>query len=57
MLYFDRAMSAATLGAGDQSAPIINASAGDPTFPVLTLLVPVRRWSDGTSATAVAASH
>ena len=56
MFYFDRAFRAATWGAGAGGAPVIDASAGDPDFPVLTLLVPVRRWSDGTMA-APAASH
>jgi len=52
MLYFDRSLPASTWGAGDGSAPtpVIDATAADPTSPVLTLLVPVRRWSDGTLA-------
>lgn len=50
MLYFDRTLPAATWGAGDGTEPIIDATTTDPTSPVLTLLVPVRRWSDGTLA-------
>ncbi len=53
MFFFDRSLPASSLGAGDMTAPVINASAGDPTFPVLTLLVPVPRWSDGSSAPAM----
>jgi hypothetical protein len=50
MFYFDRSQPATAWGAGDISAPIIDGSAGDPSAPVLTLLIPVRRWSDGTTA-------
>ena len=50
MFYYDGAMPASTWGAGGMSAPVINGSAGDPHSPVLTLLVPVRQWSDGTPA-------
>jgi hypothetical protein len=50
MLYFDRSLPASTWGAGDGTEPIIDATTTDPTSPVLTLLVPVRRWSDGTLA-------
>ena len=50
MFYFDRSMSASEWGAGGMSAPVINGSADDPSSPVLTLLVPVRQWSDGTTA-------
>lgn len=50
MLFYPGSMSAAALGAGEESPTIINGSAGDPTSPVLTLLIPVRRWSDGTLA-------
>jgi hypothetical protein len=51
MFYFDRSATPAW-GAGGMTAPVINASAGDPAFPVLTLLVPVPQWSDGTTAPA-----
>jgi hypothetical protein len=55
MFYFDRALPAAVWGAeGDPTAPVIDGSAGEPDSPVLTLLIPVRQWSDGTSALATA---
>lgn len=50
MFYHDRSLPAAAWGAGDMSAPVINATAGDAASPVLTLLVPVPQWSDGTPA-------
>ena len=50
MFYYDGAMPASIWGAGGPSAPVINGSASDPHSPVLTLLVPVRQWSDGTPA-------
>jgi hypothetical protein len=50
MFYFDKSVSASAWGAGAFSAPIINASAGDPSAPILTLFIPVRQWSDGTPA-------
>ena len=50
MFFYDKALSPATWGAGDQTAPVINGSAGDPHAPVLTLFIPVRRWSDGAPA-------
>lgn len=50
MFYYDGAMPASTWGAGGMSAPVINGSAGDPHSPVLTLFIPVPRWSDGTPA-------
>lgn len=56
MLFFDRAFPPAAWGAGDGTAPVIDGSASDPTLPVLTLLIPVRRWADGTSAVATS-SH
>jgi hypothetical protein len=56
MFYFDRSALAPAWGAGGMSAPVINASVGDPAFPVLTLLVPVPQWSDGTTA-PVTGSH
>jgi hypothetical protein len=37
-------------GAGGMTSPVIDGSQGDPTSPVLTLLIPVRQWSDGTPA-------
>jgi hypothetical protein len=50
MFFYDRALPAATWGAGDMSAPIINASFGTPNSPVQTLFIPVRQWSNGTPA-------
>ncbi len=50
MFYYDRALKAAMFGAGGMTAPIIDASAGDPDAPVQVLYIPVRTWSDGTPA-------
>ncbi|MGH7582779.1 MAG: hypothetical protein ACREL5_06095 [Gemmatimonadales bacterium] len=50
MFYYDRSLPASALGAGGFAAPVIDATAGDTTAPVQTFLIPVRRWSDGTSA-------
>jgi hypothetical protein len=50
MFYYDRSMPAAAWGAGGFTAPIIDGSVGDPHSPVVTLLIPVPRWSDGTPA-------
>lgn len=52
MLYFDGATPASAWGAGGFTSPVIDASAGHPNEAVLTLLVPVPRWSDGTPAPA-----
>ncbi|MGH7592692.1 MAG: hypothetical protein ACRELE_02415 [Gemmatimonadales bacterium] len=54
MFYYDRSLPASTWGAGGFSATVIDGSAGDAASPVLTLLVPVRRWSDGSMATPAA---
>jgi hypothetical protein len=56
MFYYDKVLSGSTFGAAGMTAPIINASAGDPHAPVLTIFVPVRQWSDG-SAAMTTASH
>ncbi len=56
MFYFARSIPTSTWGIGIAGAPTIDASASDPTYPVTTLLVPVRTWSDGTSAMPTA-SH
>jgi hypothetical protein len=56
MFFYDKALSGSTFGAAGMTAPIINASAGDPRAPVLTIFVPVRQWSDG-SAAMTTASH
>lgn len=50
MFYYDRSAPASTFGAGGFTAPIIDGSVGDPNSPVLTLLIPVRQWSNGTPA-------
>jgi hypothetical protein len=50
MFYYDRSLPAATWGAGDMSAPIIDASVGTPHSPVQTVFIPVRQWSNGTPA-------
>jgi hypothetical protein len=42
-------------GVGGDPNTIIDGSASDPDDPVLTLLIPVRRWSDGTLALPAAA--
>jgi hypothetical protein len=49
MFYFDKSQPAAWGGAG-MTAPVIDASVGDPYSPVQTLLVPVRQWSNGKPA-------
>jgi hypothetical protein len=36
------------------TAPIIDASAGDPTGPMQVLYIPTRTWSDGTPAVHIA---
>ena len=50
MFYYDRALKGTTFGAAGFSAPIIDASAGDPNAPIQTVLIPTRTWSDGTLA-------
>lgn len=50
MFYFDRSLPPSAWGIGDGNAAMIDGTASDPTSPVLTLIVPVRRWSDGTNA-------
>jgi len=49
MFFYDKSTPAAAWGAGGFSDAIIDASIGDPS-PVLTLLIPVQQWSDGTPA-------
>lgn len=53
MFYFDRSLPPAAWGAGGYTNTVIDGSAGDPHSPVFTLLIPVRRWSDGTPALPV----
>jgi hypothetical protein len=56
MFFYDKSMRGSAFGAGGMTAPVIDASAGDRNAPVLTLLVPVRQWSDGSAAPPMA-SH
>ncbi len=48
MFYHDRSLPAAAWGAGGMTSPIFTGAGGEPDAPVLTLLIPVRQWSDGT---------
>src|SRR5579859_4122023 len=48
MFYYDRSITAGTVGAGGFTAPVIDAVAGDPNAPVQVFYIPVRNWSDGT---------
>jgi len=48
MFYYDRALSGTTFGAGGMTAPIIDASAGDPNAPLQVIYIPTHTWSDGT---------
>jgi hypothetical protein len=57
MVYFEKSTPAAVWGAGDGAGPVIDGSGGDPHSPVLTYFIPVRRWSDGTSALGEGAHH
>lgn len=50
MFYYDRALKGTTFGAGGFSAPIIDATAGEPNSPIQVIYIPVRTWSDGTVA-------
>jgi len=50
MLYFDRALKGTTFGAGGFTAPVIDATAGDPNSPMQVIYIPTRTWSDGTLA-------
>jgi hypothetical protein len=50
MFFYDRSVPAAAWGVGGSTNTVIDGSAGHPESPILTLLVPVRRWSDGTTA-------
>jgi hypothetical protein len=50
MFYYDKSLPGAAYGAGGMTSPVIDGSIGDPSSPVLVLLVPVRQWSDGTLA-------
>ena len=50
MFYFDRALKGTTFGAGGFTAPVIDATAGDPNSPMQVIYIPTRTWSDGTPA-------
>lgn len=50
MFYFDPGMSSASFGAGGDPMTIIDGSADDPDASYRTLIIPVRRWSDGKPA-------
>jgi len=50
MFYFDPAISPASFGVGGDPMTIIDGSADDPGAAYITLLIPVRRWSDGKPA-------
>jgi hypothetical protein len=50
MFYYDKSLPSSTWGASGMTSPIIDGSIGDPSSPVLVLLIPVRQWSDGTTA-------
>jgi len=50
MFYFDRALKGTTFGAGGFTSPIIDASGADPNSPMQVIYIPIRTWSDGTSA-------
>ncbi len=49
-LYDQRRTDARAFGAGDPPASPLLIAADDPDTPVMTVLIPVRRWSDGTPA-------
>jgi hypothetical protein len=55
MFYHDRSLPGAVWGAGGMTDPVIDDSGSDPKSPVITLLIPVRRWSDGTPSLSTAA--
>jgi len=50
MFYYAKSMSPSLWGIGDSVKTIINGSAGDPNATYLLLLIPVRRWADGSTA-------
>jgi hypothetical protein len=55
MFYFDRALKGPTFGAGGFTAPVIDATAGDPNSAMQVIYIPTRTWSDGTPAMHAAA--
>lgn len=50
MFFYDTSIPASMLGAADQGSPIIDGSPAVSHAPFVTALIPVRQWSDGSSA-------
>ena len=50
MFFYDRSVASASFGVDGVASTIIDGSAGDPDAPYITMLIPVRRWADGTLA-------
>lgn len=50
MFYYDKSAPASTFGAAGFNAPIIDGSSSDKDSRAITILIPVRQWSDGTTA-------
>ena len=49
MFYYERSSQPASrFGGAGMDAPIIDGSVGEPRYPITTILIPVRQWSDGT---------
>lgn len=49
MFYYERSTQPASrFGGAGMDAPVIDASQGEPAYPITTILIPVRQWSDGT---------
>ncbi len=47
MFWYDKKQPAAAWGLGDANNTLIDGTATEPDSPVLLVLIPVRRWSDG----------
>ena len=50
MFYYSMSMSPALWGVGDPTNTLIDGSGLDPDMRARVVLVPVRKWSDGTLA-------
>lgn len=50
MFFYDTSIPASMLGAADQGSPIIDGSPAVSHAPFVTALIPVRQWSDGSTA-------
>ena len=49
MFYYERSSQPASrFGGAGVDAPVIDASRGEPAWPITTILIPTRQWSDGT---------